>query len=68
MADETDTEERATFVVRLWRAGRATPWRGQVEYVQLGEQTAAADVRGVLRLITDWIAKIPGRAEEKTDA
>jgi hypothetical protein len=68
MADQQDVEERATFVVRLWRAGRAAPWRGQVEYVQLGEQTAAPDVRGVLRQITDWIAKIPGRAEEKTDA
>jgi hypothetical protein len=52
---------RATFIVRLTRAGPAS-WRGDVEYVQQGERRPAASWAGAAAQLALWLAEADARA------
>ena len=53
---DTDGPERATFILRFVRERRAgSDWRGEVEYVQLGERLPAADPAHALGQLQIWL-------------
>lgn len=54
-SDETGPH-RATFIVRLTRERRAgATWRGEVEFLQVGERRAVGDPGSALALVTAWL-------------
>ncbi len=61
--------QRATFIVRLTRERRAgAAWRGEVEFIQLGERRPAGDAGTALTHVSDWLAAAgPAGQEAGTD-
>lgn len=59
------TPERATFILRLTRERRnGAAWRGEVEFIQLGERRPASDAGAALNHVTEWLdAAGPARQE-----
>jgi hypothetical protein len=54
--DSSRAPERATFILRLTRERRnGAAWRGEVEFIQLGERRPAGDAGTALSHVTEWL-------------
>jgi len=53
VTDETTGDQRATFIVRLWRRTMKDEWQGQVEHVQTGERRGVTSVAAALAELRD---------------
>lgn len=54
-AGHPGADERATFIVRLWRRASGDEWHGQVEHVQSGERRPATSLAAALAAVRRWL-------------
>jgi hypothetical protein len=65
----TDTELRATFIVRLWREPGTPPgtWCGEVYHVQAGQTARGAAVRALFDYIQAQLALLQADRSPPSD-
>jgi hypothetical protein len=58
------SEQRESFVVRIWRKPGQPEWKGWVQHVRSGESAFLDDVDDLSTFVRRWTAEPAGRQQQ----